>query len=219
LHSNEVSPLLMVGFNRRFAPLARRLQAFFQPRQEALLATYRINAGSIPLNHWVQDPDQGGGRIIGESCHFIDFLTFLVGALPSSISAQALPDDERYREDNVLITLTFPDGSVGSVIYLANGDKTFSKERIEVFSGGRAAALDDFRALELVSHGKRQVLHSRLRQDKGHLAEWEAFCQAVITGSAPPIPYDQLFAVTEATFAALQALRTRQTVALGTTHT
>ena len=219
LHSNEVSPLLMVGFNRRFAPLARRLQAFFQPRQEALLATYRINAGSIPLNHWVQDPDQGGGRIIGESCHFIDFLTFLVGALPSSISAQALPDDERYREDNVLITLTFPDGSVGSVIYLANGDKTFSKERIEVFSGGRAAALDDFRALELVSHGKRQVLHSRLRQDKGHLAEWEAFCQAVTTGSAPPIPYDQLFAVTEATFAALQALRTRQTVALGTTHT
>jgi predicted dehydrogenase/threonine dehydrogenase-like Zn-dependent dehydrogenase len=219
LLSDEVSPMLMVGFNRRFAPLARRLHAFFQPRQEALIATYRINAGSIPLDHWVQDPVQGGGRIIGEGCHFIDFITFLVGALPTSISAHALPNDERYCEDNVLITLTYPDGSVGTVNYLANGDKSFSKERIEVFSAGKAAALDDFRTLELVSHGKRQVHRSRLRQDKGHQAEWKAFSQAVITGSTPPIPYDQLFTVTEATFAALQALRTRQTVALGTVNT
>jgi len=215
LHSSEGSPLLMVGFNRRFAPLARKLKAFFQPRHEAMLATYRINAGSISPTHWVQDPLQGGGRIIGEGCHFIDFLTFLVGVSPTAVSAYALPDDERYREDNVMIVLSFPDGSVGSVIYLSNGDKSFSKERIEVFSAGKSAALDDFRTLELVSHGKRRVLHSRLRQDKGHQAEWEAFSQAVIAGSAPPIPYDQLFTVTEATFAALQALHTQHTVTLG----
>jgi predicted dehydrogenase/threonine dehydrogenase-like Zn-dependent dehydrogenase len=215
LYSSETSPMLMVGFNRRFAPLARRLHAFFQPWQEPLMATYRINAGNIPLDHWIQDPLQGGGRIVGEGCHFIDFLTYLVGEPPVSISAHALPDDERYREDNVTITLTFPDGSVGSVIYLANGDKAFAKERIEVFSAGKAAALDDFRTLELVSHGKRQVMRSRLRQDKGHRDEWEAFTQAVIAGRTPPIPYDQLFAVTEASFATLQALRTRQTVTLG----
>jgi predicted dehydrogenase/threonine dehydrogenase-like Zn-dependent dehydrogenase len=218
LRSPEMTPLLMVGFNRRFAPLARQLHKFFQPRQEPLVATYRINAGSIPLDHWVHDPAQGGGRIIGEGCHFIDFLTFMVGATPTSINVHSLPDDNRYRQDNVIITLSYPDGSIGSVIYLANGDKAFTKERIEVFSAGKTAALDDFRSLELVSNGKRRVLHSRLRQDKGHQAEWDAFSQAILAGNPPPIPYDQLFAVTEATFSAVEALRTQQTINLKTTH-
>ncbi len=214
LFASENSPRLMVGYNRRFAPLARKLYEFLQPRQEPLMATYRINAGSIPLTHWVHDPVQGGGRIIGEGCHFVDFLTFLVGAAPTSVAAQSLPDDNRYREDNVVLTFSFPDGSLGSVIYMANGDKAFPKERIEVFLGGKVAALDDFRTLELVTHGKRQVIRSLMRQDKGHRLEWEAFSQAIMTGSAPPIPYEQLFGVSEATFAALQALRTRQTISL-----
>jgi predicted dehydrogenase/threonine dehydrogenase-like Zn-dependent dehydrogenase len=214
LFASEVSPLLMVGFNRRFAPLARKLYEFLQFRHEPLQATYRINAGSIPLTHWVHDPVQGGGRIIGEGCHFVDFLTFLVGANPTSITTHALPDDNRYREDNVVMTFTYPDGSVGSVIYLANGDKAFPKERIEVFVGGRVAVLDDFRTLDLVSQGKRRVIRSPLRQDKGHRAEWEAFSQAIIAGGAPPIPYEHLFGVAEATFAALDALRNRQPVPL-----
>jgi predicted dehydrogenase len=212
LLATENSPLLTVGFNRRFAPLARKLYEFLQPRHEPLVATYRINAGIIPLTHWVQDPIQGGGRIVGEVCHFVDFLTFLVGAHPTSVTAQALPDDNRYREDNVLMTFTFPDGSIGSIIYLANGDKAFPKERIEVFVGGRVAVLDDFRSLELIHQGKRRVIRSLLRQDKGHRAEWEAFSQAIISGSIPPIPYEQLFGVTEATFAAVEALRSRQPV-------
>jgi predicted dehydrogenase/threonine dehydrogenase-like Zn-dependent dehydrogenase len=214
LSSSENSPLLMVGFNRRFAPLARRLYEFLLPRHEPLLATYRINAGSIPLTHWVQDPALGGGRIIGEGCHFVDFLTFLVGSNPISVSAQSLPDDSRYQEDNVMLTFTYPDGSVGSVIYLANGDKAFPKERVEVFVGGKVAVLDDFRNLELVTQGNRQVIRSPLRQDKGHRTEWEAFSHAIITGGSPPIPYEQLFGVTEATFAALTALHTRQPVML-----
>jgi predicted dehydrogenase/threonine dehydrogenase-like Zn-dependent dehydrogenase len=218
LFASENSPMLMVGFNRRFAPLARRLYEFLQPRYEPLLVAYRINAGSIPLIHWVQDPVQGGGRIIGEGCHFVDFLTYLVGANPISVSTQSLPDDSQYREDNVVMTFTYPDGSVGSVIYLANGDKAFPKERIEVFVGGKVAVLDDFRSLELVAQGKRQVIRSLLRQDKGHRAEWEAFSQAIIAGNAPPIPYEQLFGVTEATFAALDSLRSRQPVSLESTH-
>jgi predicted dehydrogenase/threonine dehydrogenase-like Zn-dependent dehydrogenase len=212
LLSREVSPLLMVGFNRRFAPMARKLYEYLNIHRGPLVATYRINAGSIPLNHWVQDPAQGGGRIIGEACHFIDFLTFLVGTVPIKITANTLPDENRYREDNAVMTLEFRDGSIGSIFYLANGDKSFSKERIEVFSGGMVAVLDDFRTLELVSNGKRQVIRSSLRQDKGHRAEWEAFSQAIIAGGPPPIPYDQLFGVTNTTFAALDSIRNRQSV-------
>ncbi|PWB54123.1 MAG: oxidoreductase [Anaerolineales bacterium] len=216
LLSREVSPLLMVGFNRRFAPFAQTLNNFISPRSEPLVATYRINAGNIPLTHWVQDPIQGGGRIIGEACHFIDFITFLVGSPPVMVTATALPDDSRYREDNVAIILIFKDGSIGTITYLANGDKVFPKERIEVFSGGKVGVLDDFRQLELVAHGKRKVIHSRLRQDKGHRAEWHAFSKALIAGSTPPIPYDQLFAVTEATFAAIDALHSQKTILLDT---
>jgi predicted dehydrogenase/threonine dehydrogenase-like Zn-dependent dehydrogenase len=218
LLTTENSPLLMVGFNRRFAPMSRRLYEFIEARQEPLIATYRVNAGSISLTHWTQDPVQSGGRIIGEGCHFVDFLTFLVGVAPNSVTAQSLPDDSRYREDNVVMTFTFPEGSVGSVIYLANGDKAFPKERVEVYVGGRVAVLDDFRTLELISQGKRQVIHSRLRQDKGHRAEWEAFSQAMIAGGPPPIPYEHLFGVTEATFAALDAIRSRQPVFLEAPH-
>jgi predicted dehydrogenase/threonine dehydrogenase-like Zn-dependent dehydrogenase len=206
------APLLMVGFNRRFAPLSRRLEAFLAGRKEPLAAHYRVNAGYIPLTHWTQDPLQGGGRIIGEGCHFIDFLTFLVGSPPIAVSAQALPDSGRYREDNVLLTFAFSDGSLGMVTYLANGDKAFPKERVEVFSGGRVAMLDDYRALETVQNGRRQVHRSRLRQDKGHHAEWEAFVETIVTGGPPPIPYEQLFGVTRATFAAVEAIRQGGTV-------
>jgi len=181
-----------------------------------LVASYRINAGNIPISHWVHDPIQGGGRIIGEACHFIDFLTFLVGAPPISVMAQALPDDNRYREDNVVMLLTFPDGSLGTLNYLANGDKAFPKERVEIFSGGRVAVLDDFRTLEMVHQGRKQVIRSTLRQDKGHRAEWEAFSSAILTGSPPPIPVEHLFGVTEAAFAAVDSLRERKLFTIGT---
>jgi predicted dehydrogenase/threonine dehydrogenase-like Zn-dependent dehydrogenase len=211
------TPLLMVGFNRRFAPLATKMNKFLSNRQEPLWAHYRVNAGNIPLNHWVHDPLQGGGRIIGEGCHFIDFITYLVGMPPVSVTAYGLPDSGRYREDNVVMTFTFPDGSIGTVSYLANGDKAFHKERVEVFAGGRIAVLDDFRNLELVNAGRRQVQRSRLRQDKGHQAEWSAFSQALIQGGPPPIPYNHLFGVTRASFAALESLRSNQTILIADT--
>jgi predicted dehydrogenase/threonine dehydrogenase-like Zn-dependent dehydrogenase len=206
------APLLMVGFNRRFAPMAQRLKAFFSARSEPLAATYRVNAGFIPLTHWLHDPLQGGGRLIGEGCHFVDFLAFLVGEVPISVSAQALPDGGRYREDNLVLNFTFADGSLGTISYLANGDKSFPKERVEVFSGGRVAVLDDFRSLELVQDGRRQRISARLRQDKGHLPEWQAFAAALQTGGPPPIPYAHLWGVTQATFCAVQSLRSGQRV-------
>jgi predicted dehydrogenase/threonine dehydrogenase-like Zn-dependent dehydrogenase len=199
------SSLLTVGFNRRHALLASSLSSFISPRTEALYAHYRINAGYIPLNHWTHDPEQGGGRIIGEGCHFIDFITFLVGAAPVSVSAVALPDSGKYREDNVSMTFIFPDGSVGVVDYLANGDKSFPKERVEVFCGGRIAVLDDFRKLELVHDGRCKTV--KTAQDKGWKDEWVAFAKAIREGGGPPIPYEQLVGVTEASFAAVESLR------------
>ena len=201
------APLLMAGFNRRFAPYALQMKAFFQDAGEPLSAHYRVNAGYLPPTHWLHDAAQGGGRIIGEGCHFIDFLSFLVGAPPKSVTAQSLPDGARYRRgDNALISLTYPDGSIGSVAYVSNGDKTFPKERVEVFCNGRVGVLDDFRSLELVRDGRRQVLRNRLSQDKGHLAAWQAFLNAVKNGGQPPIPYEHLVGVSRAAIQAAAQL-------------
>ena len=206
-HSQSI---LTVGFNRRFAPLARSLERFFAGRSEPLYMHYRVNAGPIPLNHWTQDPQVGGGRIIGEGCHFVDFLTFLAGAVPASVSAIALPDNGKYFLDNVSMTFNFPDGSVGVVDYLANGDKSFPKERLEVFCGGRIAVLDDFRTLETVRDGHKSIV--KKAQDKGWKDEWLAFANSIRTGGQPPIPYEQLVGVTNATFAVMESLRTRAPV-------
>ncbi len=204
---NEKSPRVMVGFNRRFAPYSRELQRFLHNRSEPLAAHYRVNAGFLPPSHWLHDASQGGGRIIGEGCHFIDYLTWLVGQPPVSVQAAGLPDGGRYHEDNVQLTFGFPDGSLGTLTYLANGDKAFPKERIEVFCGGRVAVLDDFRSLELFHNGKRTRMVSRMTQDKGHRAAWEAFLAAVRSSQPAPIPYPELIGVTRASFAAVEALR------------
>jgi predicted dehydrogenase/threonine dehydrogenase-like Zn-dependent dehydrogenase len=198
-------PLLAVGFNRRFAPLAAELSRFLRERSEPLHAYYRVNAGLLPLSHWTQDPAVGGGRIIGEGCHFVDFITFLVGAAPVTVTAHGLPDGGKYREDNISMTFTFPDGSVGVVDYLANGDKSFPKERVEVFCGGSVAVLEDFRRLEMVQNGHRRAMKTAL--DKGWAGEWAAFAEAIRTGGEPTIPYEQLIGVTRATFAAVESLR------------
>jgi predicted dehydrogenase len=197
--------LLAVGFNRRFAPLAQKLSAFYANRAEPMHVHYRVNAGSIPLHHWTQDPAIGGGRIIGEGCHFVDFITFLVGAAPIAVSARALPNNGKYREDNVSMTFTFPDGSLGVVDYLANGDKSFPKERVEVFCGGKIGVLDDFVSLQTIHDGKRKEV--RGAQNKGWVDEWKVFAKAIREGEAPPIPYEQLIGVTKSTFAAVEAIR------------
>ena len=204
------SPLLMVGYNRRFAPLAVTLKEFIDRRQEPLAAHYRVNAGTLPLDHWTQDPQQGGGRLIGEGCHFVDFLIWLVGELPLSFNVQALPDNGKYNQDNLVLTITFADGSLGTLSYLANGDKAFSKERLEVFSGGRIATLDDYRRLETVHNSRKQVHKSRLRQDKGHAAEWQAFSQSILKGAPSPTPYEQIFTGMRCTLQAAEALRVGQ---------
>jgi predicted dehydrogenase len=188
--------LLMVGFNRRFAPMAVRMAAFLREIDEPVAMHYRINAGALPQDHWVNDAEQGGGRILGEVCHFVDFLCFLAAAPLIQVQAQGLADGARDDGQNVVVSLQFANGSLGTISYLANGDRSYSKERIEVFGGGAVAVLDDFRKLELVRHGRKQTFRSRFQQDKGHRAGWEAFSQAIVFRHAAPIAFEEIVAST-----------------------
>jgi predicted dehydrogenase len=201
------TPLLMVGFNRRFAPQARSLKQFLTMVKEPLVMNYRVNAGYILPDHWVHDPEQGGGRILGEVCHFVDFLIFLAGSLPQQVYAKALPNNSLYRDDNLSITIEFKNGSLGTITYVANGDKRFSKERVEVFGGGAAVVLDNFRRLELIQKGYRQVFRSWLRQDKGHREEWEELGEAIPSGAAAPIPFEETVCTSLTTFKILESMR------------
>jgi predicted dehydrogenase len=210
----KTDKLLTIGFNRRFAPLAVRLKAFLETVGEPLAIHYRVNAGYLPPTHGLQDPELGGGRLIGEACHFIDFITFLIGRPPVRVRSLSLPDQGRYRQDNLQLQLEFPDGSLGSIGYYANGDHSFPKERLEAFGGGRVAVLDDFRTLSMAADGRRRTARSWLRQDKGHLAIWRSFAASIQAGGPPPIPYDQLFGVSAAAIAAQRSLRLGEPVAV-----
>ena len=212
--NQEHRRLLMVGFNRRFAPLAIRMKAFLEDVHEPLSLHYRINAGFIPSDHWLNDPQQGGGRIIAEVCHFVDLLSFLAGSAPIEVEARALANSGRYSNDNVLCSLRFANGSNAAISYLANGDRSFSKERIEVFGGGTVAVLEDFRRLELIRGGKKQVYRSLLRQDKGHHGEWKAFVHAIKRGAGSPISFDEIMSTMLSTFALEQSRCLGQPVAI-----
>ncbi len=205
--SSSNRPILMVGFNRRFAPLALQLGEFCRSSNEPRVMNYRVNAGFLPLTHWTQDPEQGGGRIIGEVCHFVDFLAWLAGSPIVSVHASALPDRGHYRDDNLVVTLGFQDGSIGTVTYVANGDKSFPKERLEVFGAGSVGVLDDFRSLTLVREGRSKTHQSRLRQDKGHRGEWAAFASSIQGGGPAAIPFGELINVTATCFEILKSLR------------
>lgn len=199
--------VLMVGFNRRFAPLAIELKEFLGDVREPLLMNYRVNAGYLPSSHWTQDPEQGGGRIIGEVCHFIDLMTFLCGSKPIEVFANATVDSGEYTSDNAILQLKFGNGSTGVITYAAAGDRLLGKERLEVFAQGKSAVLDDFRSLELIENGQRRVRKSWWRADKGHAAEWKAFERAVLSGGPEPIPIEEIVTTTLATFRLMDSLR------------
>jgi predicted dehydrogenase len=199
---------VMVGFNRRFAPLVTEICEHFAGRTGPLVMHYRVNAGFIPRDHWVHDPVEGGGRIVGEVCHFVDLLQHLAGAAPLRVCAECIAGDTRYRgDDNLVLTLRFGDGSIGTIAYTAAGDPGIPKERLEIFGDGRVAILDDFRSLRLAAGGRARRVRSG-NQDKGFEEEIRRFLTALRTGGEMPIPFDQCAATTRATFAALESLRT-----------
>jgi polar amino acid transport system substrate-binding protein len=200
---------LMVGFNRRFSPLAVKAKAFFGERAEPLSISYRVNAGSVPRGHWAHDPKVGGGRIIGEVCHFIDFIHFITGSLTQRVYAEAVSSGSQalINDDSSFITLRLADGSNASIAYLAEGDRALPKEQIEIFGGGKAFVIDDFRGASGWQNGRET--RTKLReQDKGQKEEVRAVCAMVREGGPAPITLQDLATTTRATFRILESLRT-----------
>lgn len=200
-------PFVTVGFNRRFAPMIEEARRFYADCLEAPAIQIRVNAGHIPLDHWSQDAQQGGGRIIGEVCHFIDLAQFLSGFMVKSVYAKALPNSGKYRDDNVAITLEMKNGAIANVLYVANGDRRSGKERIEIYCAGRIAIVDDYQYLEMTSNGKRRTT-KRGARNKGHQQEMERWVQAVLRGEDEPVPFLEAVAATRASFAVIQSLHT-----------
>jgi predicted dehydrogenase/threonine dehydrogenase-like Zn-dependent dehydrogenase len=200
---------LLVGFNRRFAPQVQKMKALLESVKEPKAFVMVMNAGAIPASHWTQDRDVGGGRIIGEACHFIDLMRFLAGSAIVSVQARRMGDAPGVdvTEDKAAITLGFADGSFGTIHYLANGPASFPKERVEVFTAGRVLQLDNFRKLKgfgWPGFGSMNLW----RQDKGQKACVVAFLQAIESGT-PAIPVDEIFEVARVTLDAADQLRSQ----------
>jgi predicted dehydrogenase/threonine dehydrogenase-like Zn-dependent dehydrogenase len=203
-------PLLMVGYNRRFSEPMLAVQKLFAGRSEPLTMHYRVNAGLLPPTHWMQHPEQGG-RFIGEGGHFVDVMQFLCGAPPVSVYAAAPPDTaRRYNHDNILATITFADGSTGTIHYLANGANAVEKEYLEAFGDQKTARMWNFKKLECAT-GRKKSSNS-FSGDKGHAAEMKALLEGFESGSGSPISLESLVATSRATFAIMESLRTDSVV-------
>jgi predicted dehydrogenase/threonine dehydrogenase-like Zn-dependent dehydrogenase len=192
------APVIMVGFNRRFSPQAAAAKKRFSNRANPLMINYRMNAGYIPAGHWVHDPEEGGGRIVGEVCHALDLLNFLIGALPVKLYATALPPKGSILpDDNVSISIDYSDGSRANIIYTAMGGKNLNKEYIEIFGDRSSIVIDDFRS--------GRFGHS---QDKGHFWELKAFIESVLSGAPSPIPLDDILLATLMSFKIHESVQT-----------
>ena len=198
--------ILSVGFNRRFSPYSAEIKKFFRNRPAPFVINYRVNAGTIPEDHWLQDPEQGG-RIIGEACHFIDLVQFITDSNPVEVYAECIDGDE-----SCSIMITFEDGSISTIFYLANGDYSLPKEQVEFFCEGKTAVLDNFQELCLYKDSKRKKV--KLGNAKGHKEEIDAFLNSVRKGTENPIPFQSIYMTTLTTFKIHESLEKGQKVDL-----
>jgi polar amino acid transport system substrate-binding protein len=205
--AEKFPPRVMVGFNRRFAPTVIETRKFLSKKIQPCVATYRINAGFIPKEHWIQDPVEGGGRIIGEVCHFVDLLSHLIGSTPIKVYAEVIMStrEDMMSKDNVSITFKYRDGSIATIIYTATGDKTFPKERIEIFNENSVAVIEDFRKVTFTRNGKTRTFGGS-KQDKGYNNAISAFVHSVLNGSDSPVSLQESVDATVATIKIHEAL-------------
>ena len=196
--------ILMVGYNRRFSPLTQIIKNTFNKGPMAIV--YRINAGMIPADSWIHDSEAGGGRIIGEVCHFIDFLTYIIGATPISGYATLMKNDSIF-EDIISISLSYKDGSIGTICYFSNGGKGLSKERVEIYGNGCTAVLDDFKTLSIYAKKEKKVKRM-IGQNKGQKNEIEQFIAAIQGREAELIPFDEIYNTSLVTFRIVESIRT-----------
>jgi predicted dehydrogenase/threonine dehydrogenase-like Zn-dependent dehydrogenase len=203
-------PILMVGYNRRFSPLARMTKEKFGEGPMSMI--YRINAGYMPSDSWMQDIEIGGGRIIGEVCHFVDFLTFMNGSLPVSVYATAMKDPDNLN-DVLNVSLSYQNGSIGTICYFANGDKRLPKECVEIFANGCTAVLNDFKTLAMYAHGKKKQ-KTLLSQNKGQKIEVTRFLDAIIDGAGEVIPFEEIHSASLITFKIIESIRSGEPLGL-----
>ena len=203
---------VMVGFNRRFSPHVQKIRELLAGRSEPLAMHFACNAGIIPPDVWVHDPEAGGGRIVGEACHFLDLLAYLAESPIVSVAAAQMGQGVAGKEDKMSIVLSFEDGSIGTVNYFANGHKAYPKETLEVYSQGRILRLDNFRRLDAWGFSRFRSMKTKL--DKGHAAQFNAFVDRIAAGGEPLIPLDELVNVTLASFAAMRSAAEGRTVRL-----
>jgi polar amino acid transport system substrate-binding protein len=198
---------LMVGFNRRFAPICTEIKNEFSNTGEPFVINIRVNAGFIPKDHWTQIPDIGAGRIIGEMCHFIDLMQFFTNSSPVKVYADCIhSSNEKIKtDDNIAIVVKFKDGSIGNLIYVANGDKALPKENIEIFSAGKVGIINDFHKGSLYSNNKSKTLKL---SGKGHQQEINSFLKAVNEGKDAPIDFHSICLTTLTTFKIIDSLKT-----------
>ena len=202
----RANPALTVGFNRRFSPHTERVRRVFERRAGGLVIAIRVNAGSIPAASWIHDPNTGGGRLLGEGCHFVDLAGALTGTRPRTVRAIGIgsEDPDSRLRDNFTIVIEFDDGSVATIIYTSKGDPALGKERIEVFGDGVSAVIDDFHTSTVTCGGHTD--RHRTKQDKGHREQLVRFAAMVARGGQPPIALADLEASTLATIAAHESL-------------
>jgi polar amino acid transport system substrate-binding protein len=203
---------LMVGFNRRFSPYTRFLKEQFSNAAQPLTISMRINAGAISEDHWIRDADQGGGRIAGELCHFVDLMRHLVGHPVVSLNAVPTGKPKRGWWDcgNLTVTLSYRNGSTGSITYISSGSTAYPKERIEVFGEGKTGVIDDFKSAAVA--GVSGLKRKKGSQDKGHREEIRVFVKALRDGDPMPIALGEIIETTETTLAVLESLRKRTRV-------
>jgi predicted dehydrogenase/threonine dehydrogenase-like Zn-dependent dehydrogenase len=203
-------PTISVGFNRRFSPFVQKAKQLLGAADVPMNIVATMNAGYIAPDVWVHDMAVGGGRIIGEACHFIDVMTFLTGSRVEEVNMSALGAYPTEQTDNAIITLKFANGSQGVINYFSNGSKAYSKERIEVYSQGRTLVIDNFRKMN--GYGFRGFSSMSGKQDKGHKEQFKRLINAVKAGGEALIPFDELVNTTRATFAAIESLKSGQRV-------
>ncbi|XLS29276.1 bi-domain-containing oxidoreductase [Flavobacteriaceae bacterium M23B6Z8] len=203
----EGNSRLMVGFNRRFSSLAKEIKSNFKTVEEPLVVNIRVNAGFIPKDHWTQLEEIGGGRIVGEMCHFIDLMQFFTNSRPVSVFADSINSDNSQitTDDNITVVVKFSNGAIGNLIYLGNGDKSLPKEYIEVFGGGITGIINDFRGGVIHRNNKSTKLKL---SGKGHKQEVQAFVKSVVKGTELPLSFESIYDTTLTTFKIQDSLKT-----------
>jgi predicted dehydrogenase len=202
-----------VGFNRRFAPLSRELAARFPEGEGPLTVSYRVNAGFLGKESWYQDPREGGGRILGEVCHFLDYVAFIAQSPIVRVFASGVRDrgGALRADDNLSVTVECADGSIGNVLYVASGDPAMPKERVEVLGRGKSAVLDNYQSLTVWSGSRKKVTRA-LALDKGHANQLDAWIVALKDAAPPPIALSALANASWATLATIESLATGKPV-------